>query len=317
MEHSKQDNSLNDEFFPKPEASSTAASGITAQTNANIYSSLNETVTILKTAVEEILMSVDQSAESALTTDKAVLDTTVTVEELKQTAQIASVKAEQVSTIAHSNMYVSEQGRQATHHTVDCIEELQQKIIRVADKIKHLAQKNVHIGDTITMLTELTQQLNILAVNGAIEAAKSGSSGIGFAVVAKEMKLLSVESRDRTAQVQEILYEINDGIQFTLSLMVEVSNAAKQVLEQSNNATASIETLAQSLAESASAAAIIAATSNEQVAGMEHVSKSMNEIKAVSQQSRLGLERLERAAHEVNEISERLRSFVQNSSATQ
>ena len=148
-----------------------------------------------------------------------------------------------------------------------------------------MSEQTQDIGEIITTVNDLTQQSNLLAVNAAIEASKAGEHGKGFAVVAQEIKSLADQSKQATAQVRAILSDIQKATSASVMAAEQVSKAVETGVAQAAESGDSIRRLAEAIAESAQAATQIAASSQQQFAGMNQVALAMENIKQASQQN--------------------------------
>src|SRR5262249_21707647 len=147
-------------------------------------------------------------AASAGETATAVGETTTTVEEVRQTAQVASQKARLVADSSQKAAQISQGGRKSTEDVIAGMVRIRQQMQAMAESMVRLSEQGQAIGQIIATVEDLAAQSNLLAVNAAIEAAKSGEHGKGFSVVAQEVKSLAEQSRQATNQVRTILSEI-------------------------------------------------------------------------------------------------------------
>ena len=166
----------------------------------------------------------------------------------------------------------------------------------------------------MTTVNELAEQSNLLAVNAAIEAAKAGESGRGFAVVAGEVKALAEQSKQATAQVRQILGEIQRATQAAVLATEQGVKAAEAGEGLAGRSGEAIETLSQGLGESAQAAQQILASAQEQSVGVDQVATAMDNIKQVSLQSMAATRQMERAARDLNVLAQQFRALVNGSS---
>jgi methyl-accepting chemotaxis protein len=150
-----------------------------------------------------------------------------------------------------------------------------------------------------------------LAINAAIEAAKAGEQGKGFAVVAQEVKSLSEQSKQATAQVRAILGDIQKATSAAVMATEQGSKAVEAGMKLSGEAGESIRALADSIEESARAATQIAASAQQQLVGMDQVTLAMQNIEQASAQNVTSTKRTENAAQNLHELGLRLKHLVQ------
>jgi len=271
---------------------------------------INEGVGVLASSSGEILATTTQVASGAAETATAVSETTATVEEVKQTAQVASQKARAVSDSAQKASQVSQSGRKAVEETAQGMQRIQEQMESIAESIVRLSEQSQAIGEIIATVNDLAEQSNLLAVNAAIEANKAGEQGKGFAVVAQEVKSLAEQSKQATAQVRTILGDIQKATG-TAVLATEQGNKAVQAgVKQTAETGESIRLLADSIAEAAQAATQIAASSQQQMVGMDQVAQAMENIKQASVQNVAGTKQAETAAQNLHELGQKLNDLI-------
>ncbi|HVK94333.1 MAG TPA: methyl-accepting chemotaxis protein [Noviherbaspirillum sp.] len=269
----------------------------------------NSGIVTLSTAASEILAGTMQSAAGATETAAAVSETTATVEEVKQTALLASQKARMVSDAAQKAAQTADTGRKAIEGGVDGMENVQEQMESIAETIVRLSERSQAIAEIIATVGGLAEQSNLLAVNAAIEAAKAGEQGKGFAVVAQEVKDLAEQSRQATKQVRLILSDIQKAIGAAVMTTEQGSRTVASGVVQVGEAGDAIKILADSIADAAQAAAQIAASSQQQLAGMDQVAQAMENIKQVSAENAAGSRQSEASAQNLHELGQKLKQM--------
>ena len=271
---------------------------------------LRESIGQLASSSSEILATTTQVASSAAETAAALSETTATVEEVKQTAQVATQKAKHVSESAQKVAQVSQSGRKSVEDSIQGMHHIQEQMASIAGSIVRLSEQSQAIGEIIATVNDLTEQSNLLAVNAAIEAARAGEQGKGFAVVAQEVKSLAEQSRQATAQVRTILGDVQKATSAAVMATEQGSKAVEAGVKQSSEVRESIRLLTDSIGEAAQAATQIAASSQQQMVGMDQVALAMENIKQASVQNVAGTRQAETAAHNLHELGQKLGSMI-------
>ena len=271
---------------------------------------IREGVNVLAATATEISATVSQLASSASEAAAAVAETTTTVDEVRQTAQVAADKAKAVADNAQGAARAADAGRQATDQTAGGLNRIRDQMASIGESITRLSEQSQAVGDIVSTVTNLAEQSNLLAVNASIEAAKAGDQGKGFAVVAQEIRSLAEQSKDSTKQVRAILTEVQKA---TGKAVLATEQGGKSVADggkQAEEAGQAIRTLAETIQEATRAAVQIAASSQQQVIGVEQVARAMDSIKQATAQNAEGARQLEAATHNLQGVGARLKALV-------
>jgi hypothetical protein len=267
-------------------------------------------VSVIAASSEQISATASELAAAAAQAAAAVAETTVTVEEVKQTAMVAADKARMVANQAQSTSEVASTGTQAVAETIERMEAIRAQMETVAEAVVRLSEHSQAIGEIISAVDDLAEQSNLLAVNASIEAAKAGEHGKGFGVVAQEVKSLAEQSKEATRQVRVILNDIQKA---TGAAVMATEQGAKSVAagaDQSQEAGMAIGELAESIREAVAAAHQIAASSQQQLSGVEQVTDAMEGIRQASSQNEDGARQLDDAVRSISQVGKDLRALV-------
>lgn len=273
-------------------------------------SEISDSVGLLSSSANEISVSTTRFSTSATETATAVTETTTTVEEIRQTAQLAHQKTQLVSETAQRTVLISQGGKTATEQTIEGMNRIREQMNSIAESMMMLSEQTQAVGQIISTVDDLAQQSNLLAVNASIEAAKAGEQGKGFAVVAQEVKSLADQSKQATTQVRAILSDIQRATNAAVMATEQGSKAVEAGVMQSTQAGEAILTLANSISEAAQAATQIAASSQQQVIGMDQLAQAIESIKTTSTQNVAGAKQLETSAHNLTELGGKLRKLI-------
>lgn len=271
---------------------------------------MQASIGILSSSAQQIVATTTQVAAAATETAAAVTETTTTVEEVKQTAQLATQKARYVSESAQRAAQVSESGKKSAIESIDAMKQIREQMESIAESIVRLSEQSQTIGEIMLSVNDLAEQSNLLAVNASIEAAKAGDQGRGFAVVAQEVRNLAEQSKQATTQVRSILNDIQKATNAAVMVTEQGSKAVEAGVRQSLQAGDSVQKLGESIAEAAQAATQIAASSQQQMVGMDQVAQAMENIKTASTQNVASTKQTEIAAKDIGELGRKLAELV-------
>ena len=270
-----------------------------------------ESVDVLSASARQIFDFTTHLAASASETATAVTQTTTTVEEVRQTAQMSAAKAKAVADASLKASETSQAGRKSAEEAAEGMRRIRQQMESIADSMVRLSEQSQAIGQIIASVEDLAAQSNLLAVNAAIEAAKAGEQGKGFAVVAQEIKNLAEQSRQATGQVRTLLNDIQKATGAAVMATEQGTHAVEAGVKQSSEAGESILKLAVNVTEAAQASTQIAASSQQQLVGVDQVAVAMQNIRQFTLQNADHSRQLEVSARHLNELSEKLQGMVE------
>jgi methyl-accepting chemotaxis protein len=272
---------------------------------------IRDGVGLLASSSSEILSTVSQVAASVSETATAVTETSTTVEEVKQTAHLSNQKAKAVKETAQKAAAVSEPGLKNVTVTVEGMSRIREQMESIAESVVRLSEQGQAIGEIIATVNDLAEQSNLLAVNAAIEATRAGEYGKGFAVVAQGVKSLADQSRQATTQVRTILMEVQKATSAAVMATEQGTKAVAAGVKQATDAGESIRALTGNVREAAEAAIQIAASSQEQLAGMDQIASAIAHIRQAAVQNTAGTQQLETSAKNLQGLGGRLKVLVE------
>jgi methyl-accepting chemotaxis protein len=276
----------------------------------DIVERINEGISVLASSSEEILASTSQAASSTQETATAVSEIAATIEEVKQTALLASERSKVVTESAERTRQVSQEGFQAVEEALKGMRQIREQVLAVAESIMSLGDQMQAIGEIVATVGDLAEQSNLLGVNASIEAVKAGEAGKGFSVVAQEVKALADQSKQATAQVRGILGDIQRAMTKTVMLAEQGSKAVEVGHERAQAGGEVIRTLSASIDESSEVALQIAATSQQQMAGMDQIATAMEYISQASKDNVGGTRQVDVAARNLYELGLKLKGLA-------
>lgn len=271
---------------------------------------LVEGANVLGSAASEIVASTTQLTAGASESAAVVGETSATVEQVRQSTQVASLKARNVADNAQKAAHISQGGRKSTEDMAAGMTRIRAQMEAIAASMMRLSEQSQAIGRIMATVEDLAAQSNLLAVNAAIEAAKAGEHGKGFAVVAQEVKSLAEQSRQATEQVRTILGDIQKATTTAVMATEQGTKAVEAGTRQTEIAAEAIQQLAASVTEAAQAATQIAASSQQQLVGVDQVASAMESVRQGSVQNVAGARQLEASARNLNDLGQRLQAMV-------
>ncbi|MGY3802803.1 methyl-accepting chemotaxis protein [Pigmentibacter ruber] len=275
-----------------------------------IINRLKEGSQVLSKSATEIMSVTSQVAAAATETSGAVRETIVTIEEVKQTAQLSTQKAKNVSDTAKRASDVSLLGAKSVDDSILGMTEIKKQMETIAESIMKLSEQSLAIGDITSAVNDLAEQSNLLSVNASIEAAKAGELGRGFAVVAQEVKALAEQSKQATTQIRTILNDVQKATAKAVLTAEQGGKAVELGMKQVLQSGESIKTLSESISEAAQVSNQIAASSQQQLIGVDQVVIAIQNINQATNQNVTATKQVEASAGELNRLGNLLKEIV-------
>uniref|UniRef100_UPI002FC955B5 methyl-accepting chemotaxis protein n=1 Tax=Pseudomonas sp. TaxID=306 RepID=UPI002FC955B5 len=267
-------------------------------------------IAVLASSSEEILAATSQVASSTQETATAISEIATTVEEVKQTAVLAGSKSQAVAESTERTRQVAQGGRQAVEEALAGMQQIREQMQAVAESIMRLGEQSQAIGEIVASVGDLAEQSNLLGVNASIEAVKAGETGKGFSVVAQEVKALAEQSKQATAQVRGILGEIQKAMTRAVLLAEQGGKTVEAGYQRAQASGEAIRSLSGSIETSSEMALQIAATSQQQLIGMDQVAGAMANIRQASQDNVGGTRQVDLAARNLHQLGLKLKGLA-------
>jgi len=185
-----------------------------------------------------------------------------------------------------------------------------EQVQSIAENIMALAERAQAISEIVATVNDIAEQTNLLALNAAIEASRAGESGKGFAVVASEVRALADQSKKATAQVRQILGEIQKATNGAVMSAEEGTRSVAAVIKVVNDAGETIRVLTDTIAEAAQGTKQISASAGQQATGMAQIHQAMKSIDASINQNLASTKQAERATQDITILGEQLSVMV-------
>ncbi|MEW6313889.1 MAG: methyl-accepting chemotaxis protein [Pseudomonadota bacterium] len=242
-------------------------------------------VATMSTQAQEISTGLLQAAQAQA---QDIQRTTAAVQSMAQSVAEVSANAEQSAKVAEQSLATAERGAQIVQDTVHGMNETRAQIQETAKRIKRLGESSQEIGEIVDMISDLTEQTNVLALNAAIQATSAGEAGRGFTIVAEEVQRLAERSAEATQQIAAIVKTIQGDTQDAIAAMEKSTRGVVEgakLSESAGRALADISHVSHALAELSAATS---AATRTQAESADTVAKSMRAILEVTQQTTQG-----------------------------
>jgi methyl-accepting chemotaxis protein len=285
-----------------------------------ISTSLTGVITHLRSIIESISDAANTINISSEELQRFTEDTNHRMiqqqDESEQTATAMNEMTATVAEVVQSTNFAAEQAKQANDHaengniivrnSIDSISQLSNQIGTTAEVISHLAKESQNIGQVLSVIKGIAEQTNLLALNAAIEAARAGEQGRGFAVVADEVRTLAKRTQDSTLQIETMI----GGLQKSVVLAVSSMDEGLVLVNNANDKTSSAGVVLSEIVTSVDSInelnTQIATAAEEQSYVAESINKSIIAINDITKASSAATEKL---THSVNDLQSLARSM--------
>ncbi|MDQ6916414.1 MAG: methyl-accepting chemotaxis protein [Pseudomonadota bacterium] len=302
----------------------TVQASVTEDVTGAIADSINFTIEELRTLVRGINSATDQVAkattdaqaisnrlyEASQRQNREIQQASASVLQMAQSINEVSQTAAQSARVAQQSLAAAEKGGQAVHNQIAGMNEIRSQIQDTAKRIKRLGESSLEIGEIVELISDITEQTNVLALNAAIQAASAGEAGRGFTVVAEEVQRLAERSGEATKQIEAIVKTIQADTQDAVAAMekstvgvvegTKLSDAAGQALDE-------IRKVSRDLAELIGG---ISAQTQKQSASVSDVTRGMQGILKITEETTEGTKQTNVSIGQLTKLAAELRSSV-------
>ncbi|GLH49347.1 methyl-accepting chemotaxis protein [Pseudomonas lactis] len=266
--------------------------------------------TQLASAAEE-LSAVTEEASRGLQQQNNEIDQAATAVN-EMTAAVEEVARNAVSTSEASGQsnQAAREGRDRVMETVGAIQTMTQDVQNTSAMIEGLAAQGRDIGKVLDVIRAIAEQTNLLALNAAIEAARAGEAGRGFAVVADEVRALAHRTAQSTQEIEKMVAGIQNGTGEAVQSMQQSNQRSQTTLEMARAAGASLEQITASISLINERNLVIASASEEQAQVSREVDRNLVNIRDLATQSAAGANQTSAASHELSRLAMDLNGMV-------
>ena len=278
-----------------------------------IHGSIREVSSATGQVNEVALRVVAASNSSMYNSDQQASRTSsvaAAINQLGAAAQEIARNAAQASNQASDARGLAEDGQQVVDRSIKAMNQLSSMLSASSSNIESLNSKTVNIGQILEVITSISQQTNLLALNAAIEAARAGEAGRGFAVVADEVRNLAHRTQESAQQVQTMIEELQVGARESVSTMSESQRHSQDSVEIANLAGERLNSVTQRIGEIDGMNQSVATATEEQTAVVESINVDITEINTLNQEGVENLHATLRACSDLEQQASRLTQLV-------
>lgn len=269
----------------------------------NVVQTLNTESSQVSQFADELSVNVNTQRQETTQAATAMNQMTATVQEVSRNASNASEAASSADDEA-------DDGKQIVNSTISSINELATDVNNATDVMHQLEKDSENIGGVLDVIQNIAEQTNLLALNAAIEAARAGEQGRGFAVVADEVRTLASRTKESTSEIQVIIERLQNASAHAVGVMQKSNNKAQKTVEQASLAGSSLEKIASAVSMINDMNTQIATAAEEQTLVAEEINKNVVSINNIGDGAANNAQLTAQSSNSLSNLSEQLRRLV-------
>ena len=264
----------------------------------------------LTSAAEEMSAVTEQTSQGVKQQQTETDQIATAMNEMSATVQDVARNAAAAAQAAHQADEQASNGKQVVTQTIEAIDALAGEVEKAGQVIQKLEGDSISIGAVLDVIKGIAEQTNLLALNAAIEAARAGEQGRGFAVVADEVRTLAQRTQQSTQEIRHMIESLQSGAKNAVQVMLGGKRQAQMSVEQAAKAGAALETITRAVATITDMNTQIASAAEEQSAVAEEMNRNIVNISQVANQTAEGAYQTATGSSEVASLAGRLQAAM-------
>lgn len=268
-------------------------------------------VEIISSASTELSAQIEQSDRGASESAQRLQEAATAMNEMNATVQEVARNAGSASTASADTKHKAEAGEHVVHQVVQSIGEVQQVSLQLKDDMAQLNERAQDINRIMGVISDIADQTNLLALNAAIEAARAGEAGRGFAVVADEVRKLAEKTMTSTLDVSNAIRAIQESTDKSMGAVDNAVARISEATELANQSGAALEEIVATVEATSDQVQAIAAASEEQSAASEEINRSIIEVNDMSRMTAEAMAEANQAVSDLANQAHKLTNLIQ------
>lgn len=272
-------------------------------------------VTDTVSTVDQLTHAIEQIAAGAQEQNNNVTVTTELVESMSGRVESMAKSMEEVKNASQQNGLIAKEGGKAVEKTVVGMERVKNAVFETANRIKELGEQSKQIGEIIQVIDDIAEQTNLLALNAAIEAARAGEHGKGFAVVADEVRKLAERSGKATKEIADLITTIQKGTNIAVESMQVGTREVEQGVVVAQEAGKSLNEIVEKVEQAGAGVQETMKIIEEIMAGSLEVSKAISGVAAITEENTAATQEMSASAEQVGGAMQNISAATEESAA--
>jgi len=277
-----------------------------------VVSEVMNSVSQLSSAATELSMVTSQTSEGVARQQMETEQVATAMNEMTSTVQEVASHAEQAAGAANEANAESQKGNTIVGEGIKSISALAEEITSASSVIGRLETDSENIGTVLDVIRGIAEQTNLLALNAAIEAARAGEQGRGFAVVADEVRTLASRTQESTQEIQSMIEKLQSGAHDAVEVMTVSQTRASETVDHANQAGNALNSIASSVERINDMNLQIASAAEEQSSVAEEINQNVVRIADISQDTSTSMQQIASSSEDLAQLSTRLDQLVGN-----
>jgi len=272
--------------------------------------SVNEIVRAIASSSSQIAVTVEQQERIASQQLYAVDRTATTMDELGESSKACAEQAEAAAFGATQALKLTAGGSQAVDNTLKEMATLTKNVAAIQTQILRLSEQTDRIGNISSLVSDLANQTNMLAINAAVEAVRAGESGKGFAVVANEIRKLGDQSKESAIKINALVADIQKAISSTAMVTGDGTKTVENGVKLARKTADSFAGVAEAIDRIVLNSKQIYFTARNQAIAIEDVVEAVNSLNLAAQETASGISQVKLGISQLNQAAQNLKSVV-------
>lgn len=277
----------------------------------NMISKISESTNNLESSAQEVFSACERSNENIKLQQTEISLVATAMNEMSTTVNEVAKNAEETAASASTSNTDARHGNEVVNITINSINQLEQDVGQAATTIQKVGEDTESVSTILDVIKEIAEQTNLLALNAAIEAARAGEQGRGFAVVADEVRVLAQRTQESTLQIESMITQLQTGAKNAVDAMHAGQGTVLKSVEQAEEAGAALQKITQAVQNITDMNTHIASASVEQASVAEEMNQNLTRAHDLSDENAELIQQTFTHSQELSGMASDLKNLMQ------